>query len=146
MVTRQRVAPSLATAGSAAAERVWLVAVAAIVSVVALLLPHEPDRVDLTMQNPTDYLLYISASTPDDTTMTPVAIISPRTAVEVTDVIDRGADWVLHVRAPGVDAGVLAVARTDLLDGTYTIPAAIGDQLVADGVVTDVELARVRGR
>ena len=146
MVMSSRVAARPATSGPTRPELIWLFVVAAIVFIVALLLPHEPDRLDVTMENPSDYLLYVSASSPADDTLTPVAIISPRTSVEITGVLDRGADWVLHISAAGRDAGSVAVDRADLVDGAYAIPSAIGDRLADEGVVSDIELAPNRGR
>ncbi|MGB0112584.1 MAG: hypothetical protein WBP59_05145 [Ilumatobacteraceae bacterium] len=143
---RQSTAPPATATSTSRSETTWLLITAAVVLLIGVLLPLGPDRVDVTIQNPTDYLLYVSASTPVDDTLTPVAIVSPRTTLDVSDVIDRGDAWVLHVRSPGSDAGVLTVERASLLGGDYTIPTIIGDELAAAGVVSDVELDQNRGR
>lgn len=97
-----------------------LVAVAVTV-VIGLLLPYEPDRVTVVIENPTDRLLYLHASSPDEGTRTMVGIVSPQSTI-VREVIDRGPDWVLHVETAGVSSGLLDVARSELVGGGFAIP------------------------
>ena len=93
----------------------------AVTVVIGLLLPYEPDRVTVVIENPTDQVLYLHASTPDGRSRTMVGIISPQSTI-VRDVIDRGPDWVLHVETAGVSSGLVDVSRSELVGGSFAIP------------------------
>jgi hypothetical protein len=103
------------------------------------MLPVEPDRVTVTIDNPTDHRLYINASTPDDTSLSFVTIVGPRAIKSMPDVIDRGPIWVLHLRTLGAAAGTIEVSRADLVNGSAVIPLTINDDLAAAGVPVDVD-------
>ena len=92
----------------------------AVTVVIGLLLPYEPDRVTVVIENPTDQVLYLHASTPDGRSRTMVGIISPQSTI-VRDVIDRGPDWVLHVETAGVSSGLVDVSRSELVGGSFAI-------------------------
>ena len=125
---------------SDAAADWWSLCAAVLVTVVfGLALPHEPDRVTVSIENPTDHLLYIKASTPHDDTTSLVTIVGPRSTKVMPDVIDRGPSWVLHLRTLGAPAGTIEVSRTDLVNGSVVIPIAINDQLAAAGVPADID-------
>ena len=111
----------------------------AVALLIALLLPHEPDRVAVTIDNPSDHQLYISASSPEDPTLSFVATVGPRTTTSTSDIIDRGSIWMLHLRTLGASAGSIEVSRADLVSGDVTIPLSINDDLAAAGVPVDVE-------
>jgi hypothetical protein len=118
----------------------WGSAVAVVVTVsIGLMLPHDPDRVSVTIDNPTDHLLYINATTPEDPTLSFVTIIGPRAVTSMPDVVDRGATWVLQLRTSGAPAGTIEVSRADLVNGSVRIPLSVNDELAAAGVPVDVE-------
>lgn len=117
----------------------WSLVVAAIVTAtIGLSLPHEPDRVTVTIDNPLDHRLYVDASAPDDPGRTFVMIIEPRSTRSMPHVIDRGDEWVLHLRTRGAPAGTLTVSGADVAAGPITIPASVGDALVDAGVPDDL--------
>ena len=125
---------------SDAAAEWWSLLVAVMVTVsIGLMLPHESDRVTVTIDNPTDHRLYINASTPQDTTLSFVTIVGPRAAKSMPDVIDRGPTWVLHLQTLGATAGTIEVSRRDLVNGSVVIPLSINDELAAADVPVDVE-------
>ena len=129
------------TRSTAAIERWSLVLAVAVTAVIAWIVPFEPDRLTVTIDNPTDHTLYISASTPDDPTSTFVMTAAPRSTTSMPDVIDRGDSWVLRLRTLGAAAGQLDVSRSDLEGGSVVIPLSINQELAAAGVPTDVETA-----
>ena len=115
----------VALRSAAAAER-WSLVVAVVVTLLVVwALPFEPDRVTVIVDNPTGHELTITATAPDDGSVSFVTIVGPRTTKSVPDVVDRGPRWILHVRIPGGPAGSLDVARADLVNGTLVIPATI---------------------
>lgn len=123
---------------SGAAAEWWSLVVAIVVTVsIGLMLPVEPDRVTVTIDNPTDHRLYINASTPDDTNLSFVTIVGPRATKSMDDVIDRGAVWVLHLRTLGAAAGTIQVSRADLVNGSAVIPLTINEDLATAGVPVD---------
>ena len=125
---------------SGAAAEWWSLVVAVVVTVsIGLMLPVEPDRVTVTITNPTDHRMYINASTPEDTSLSFVTIVGPRATKSMRDVIDRGAIWVLHLRTLGAPAGTIEVSTADLVNGSVVIPMTINDDLAAAGVPVDVE-------
>ena len=125
---------------SGVAAEWWSLVGAVVVTVsIGLMLPVEPDRVTVTIDNPTDHRLYINASTPDDTSLSFVTIVGPRAIKSMPDVIDRGPIWVLHLRTLGVAAGTIEVSRADLVNGSAVIPLTINDDLAAAGVPVDVD-------
>lgn len=107
-------------------------------AVVGLALPREPDRVEVTITNPTDHRLYINSSTPEDGSITYVTVVEPRSTTISHPAIDRGDEWVLHLRTLGTPAGTIAVTRSELVDGSFTIPVSINDDLAAAGVANDL--------
>jgi hypothetical protein len=122
-----------------AAVESWSLVIAVAVTVaIGLTLPWEPDRISVTITNPTDHRLYIHASTPDDGSLSAVTVVSPRSAVTANDVLDRGPRWVLHLRTLGSPAGTIEAARTELMDGSFTVPISINDDLAAIGVPVDL--------
>lgn len=122
-----------------AAAEWWGLAVAVAVTVaIGLLLPWEPDRVAVTITNPTDHLLYITTSTPSDDSSSQVLVVGPRSTATADDVIDRGSQWVLDVRTLSSSAGTVETSRSELVDGSFTIPMWINDDLAAAGVRPDV--------
>ncbi|WP_040494073.1 hypothetical protein [Ilumatobacter nonamiensis] len=124
---------------SGAAVDWWSLIVAVVVTVsIGLMLPAEPDRVTVTIDNPSDHRLYINASTPDDASLSFVTIVGPRATKSMPDVIDRGSTWVLHLRTAGAPAGTVEVSRADLVNGSAVIPSTIDDDLAAAGVPADV--------
>ena len=96
-------------------------------------LPTDPPTVTATVHNPTDYRLYIKASTPTDDTLSFVGVVGPDATLE-SDVIDRGDDWILHLRTLGSPAGEIVVARSELTGGSVRIPDSVTDDLQASGV------------
>ncbi|MGA9276905.1 hypothetical protein [Ilumatobacter sp.] len=118
------------------AEWVSFLIGALIALVIGISLPFEANRVEITIHNPTDHRLYISATTPEDSTETPVAVVEAQ-ATRTADVIDRGPDWTLHVRSTSTYSGTATATRTELTSGVYTIPTRIGDDFTAAGVIPD---------
>lgn len=111
------------TSRSRPAAEWWSLVVAVVVSVsIGLLLPHEPDRVTVTIENRSDHRLDITASTPDDPGLSFVTIVGPRTTKAVPYVVDRGPTWVLHLRIPGTRAATIEASRADLASGSLVIP------------------------
>lgn len=96
-------------------------------------LPTGPPTVTATVHNPTDYRLYVKASTPSDDTLSFVGVVGPDGTLE-SEVIDRGSDWILHLRTLGSPAGEIAVTRSELTSGTVRIPDSVTDDLRAAGV------------
>ena len=122
-----------------AAAEWWGLAVAVAVTVaIGLLLPWEPDRVTVTITNPTDHVLYINTSTPSDDSLSQVLVVGARSTATADDVIDRGSQWVLHVRTLGTAAGTLETSRSELVDSSFTIPMWINEELAAAGVAPNV--------
>ena len=124
---------------TAGAEWRILAILAIAVFAIGMTLPRGPDRVDVTIDNPTDYRLYIEASSPGDTASTHVVVVGPQTIVTTRDVIDRGAEWVLDIRSSGSAAGTLHVDREALVDGTFVVPSWVGDDLHDADVPSEVE-------
>jgi hypothetical protein len=122
----------------AGAESWSLVIAIAITVAVGLLLPWEPDRVSVTVTNPTDHLISVTTATPSDSSLTQVITVAPRSTTTAHDVIDRGSLWVLHLRARGASAGMLEISRSELLGGSFTIPTWINDEHAETGVLPDV--------
>jgi len=107
--------------------------IAVVVTVgIGLLLPWEPERVTVVIENPTDELRYLHASTRDDGTRTMVGIASPGSTI-VRDVIDRGPEWILHVETAGVSSGLVEVSRTELVAGSFAIPVGFDGGLQPEG-------------
>lgn len=120
----------------------WGLAVAVVVTaVIGLALPPEPDRVRVTIENPTDHRLYINSSSPDDGSINYVAVIDPRSTATSDPVVDRGISWVLHLRTLGAPAGTVTVSRDDLIDGSFAVPMWVNDDLAAAGVPPDLATA-----
>ena len=115
-----------------------LVVAVAATAVIGLALPHEPDRVEVTITNPTDHRLYINSSTADDGSISYVTVVEPRSTSTSHPAIDRGDNWVLHLRTLGTPAGTMTVTRSELIDGSFTIPISINDDLAAAGVPDDL--------
>lgn len=108
-----------------AAER-WSLVVAVVVTLsVVWALPYEPDRVTVIVDNATEHRLYITASAPDDESLSFVTIVGPRSTKTMPDVVDRGPRWILHVETAGGQGGSIDVTRAGLVNGTFVIPAAI---------------------
>ena len=97
-------------------------------------LPDGPSTITATVHNPTDYRLYIKASTPTDDTLSFVGVVGPGATLESPHVIDRGGDWILHLRTLGSPAGEIAVTRNELTSGSVRIPDSVTDDLEAAGV------------
>lgn len=117
----------------------WGLAVAVVTTaVIGVSLPSGPDRIRPVVSNPTDHRLYIRASTPDEASTTLLAIVEPRSTWLGHPAIDRGPAWVLHVRTLGASAGTVDATRTELLDGSFTVPISVNDDLAAAGVPADV--------
>ncbi len=119
-------------------ERLSFVIAVAVTALIAWIVPFEADRLTVTIENPTDHTLYISASTPDDPSSTFVMTAAPRSTTSMPGVLDRGASWVLHLRTLGAAAGRLDVSRSDLEGGSVVIPLSINEALAAAGVPIDV--------
>jgi hypothetical protein len=135
---QERVVDRMGGRGEAVAE-FWSVVIAVVITVaVGLVLPWEPERVSVTVANPTDHLIYVTTSTPTNASLTQVIAVPPRSATTADDVIDRGSQWVLHFRTRGASAGTLETSRSELLGGSFTIPTWINDELAARGVPPDV--------
>ncbi len=116
----------------------WSFAIAFVVMLaIAIVLPVGPDRVSVTIINPTDHRLYITSSTPTDDTRSSVLVVSPRSTATAHDVIDRGPRWVLHLRTLGASAGTIEATRTELSGGSFAVPESINDDLARAGIPTD---------
>lgn len=143
-VTDRRVGPASRHRTRLGEWRGLAVAVVA-TAVIGVALPHEPERVEVTITNPTDHRLYINSSTPDDGSISYVTVVEPRTTTTSHPAIDRGDSWVLHLRTLGTPAATLTATRSELLDGSFTIPISINDDLAAAGVHPDVAPAPPAG-
>jgi len=120
----------------------WGLVIAVVVTaVIGVALPPEPERVRVTIENPTDHRLYINSSTPDDGSVHYVAVIDPRSTATSDPVVDRGESWVLHLRTLGAPAGTVTVSRDDLVGGAFAIPKWVNDDLAAAGVHPDLAQA-----
>ena len=120
-----------------ASEWTGLVIAVFVAAVIGLIVPSEPDRVTITIDNPTDYRLYINAHTPEDDSSTFVTIINPHATHTARGVVDLGPTWILELRTLGSAAGNLTVSHRDLTKATYTIPAEIDRQLKARRIPTN---------
>ena len=124
----------------AARSEWWSLAIAAAVAAaIGLLAPWEPDRVSVTIDNPTDHRLYIHPTTPTDDNQSFVLIVSPHSTATARHVIDRGEQWVLHLRTPGSSAGTITASRDELTDGSFAVPMTINEHLTLAGVPADTD-------
>jgi hypothetical protein len=113
------------------------VVAAAVASLVATsLIWQSPSRVSsITVRNPTEYELFVSAGRPGSGTTMPLVIVRPGDTREVRDVVDMGDQWVLQFRSQGRDAGDLVLHRAELEAGGWfvTVPTSIGQALRNQG-------------
>ncbi len=112
--------------------------VALIVGVLTLIIGvavrDQQPLVNITIRNPTRYQIEVLASTPTDSTLSPLTILAPGETRQLHEVIDLGPVWILQFRSGGADLPPFQVNRTELLPGVYTIPEAVSPQLAAQGI------------
>jgi hypothetical protein len=115
---------------------------AAVVAVLSMLMAvavgqalfNRPAFVDhITVVNETPYDFGVSTSGPDGAGTVGLGAVRQHCDTRFEGVVDQGATWEFHLVTQSVDAGTVAVSRSDLRDGGWTvrIAAAIGAQLQA---------------
>jgi hypothetical protein len=96
----------------------------------------DPGRVDIRLENPTDYDMTVLARTPDRAGHVVVATVESGDEKLVQEIVDLGDQWVFDFRQAGVDAASLEQSRAELEGSgwTVTVPASAGDRMTEAGV------------
>ena len=93
----------------------------------------DPDRVDLAVENPTDFDVHVSVSGPDGGALL-LGIVEADSVKPFSLVVDQGDRWTVSFAYAGVETTPVEVGRDDLLDGPVVVPDAVGPELRAAGV------------
>jgi hypothetical protein len=112
----------------------WFAATAAAAVAVAgswLLVPGEPGRVDLAIDNPTDHDISVAARGGDDDGWQPIATLEASSARSIEDVYDHGGRWVFRLSGRGRGVLDLTVSRADLEAAGWSleVPVRLNQQL-----------------
>jgi hypothetical protein len=112
-----------------------LIVAVAIGLAVALLLPHLPRTVDVTVSNPTEFDLTVEATGAHHDGWMPVGIVDARATIPIADVVDQGHTWILRFTGQGIDAGEVRFHRSDLEHASWhiRIPTSVGDRIREQG-------------
>lgn len=117
-----------------------LVLALAIVAAVAVeLVPRlqvPPDIARLRVVNPTVYQLNIDVSADADGPWLDLGTFGREGTKTIEQVGDQGRSWLFRFSSGGLDAGRLALARSDLAKAGWTVrvPDAVGERLRAKGL------------
>jgi len=97
-------------------------------------LPHLVPR--LTVVNDSDYQVEVEVSRPARDGWVDLGAVDPRSQKASEETFDQGRDWVLRFSYGGLDAGELAVSRSDLIANQWkiAIPPAVAERLGGAGI------------
>ncbi|MCU1504353.1 MAG: hypothetical protein JWM12_3707 [Ilumatobacteraceae bacterium] len=114
----------------------WLaVVVIGVVVLLAAVMLRGGDHIDhISLMNPSTYQVEVFASTPNDATLLPIAIIDPGKTHDAREIVDLGDRWILHFRAGGVEVQPVEVDRAQLLGDTFDLPTDLDQQFRALGL------------
>ena len=88
----------------------------------------EPDRLDVTVDNPTPFPVSVEVRSSDGTERVTLGIASPRATRTFTRVVDHGDDWTFTFSYAGVHSEPVAVPRAAVADGAITVPDDVADR------------------
>lgn len=113
--------------------------VAAIAATIALLaitssMLTGPDRVDLTIENPTAYHLSVEVRGAEDGSVHRLGTVSSESTRDLTGVIDQGEMWWFEFSYGGVIAAELTVSQSTLEAGPVVVPDSAGEVLAQAGL------------
>lgn len=81
-----------------------------------------PDRVDVTIENPTAYTLDVEVRSGDGGTVHELGPIGSSSTRLFTGVIDQGDSWAFEFSYGGVPAGEVVVDRSEVEAGPVVVP------------------------
>ena len=93
-----------------------------------------PDRVDLTIENPTAYHLSVDVRGAEDGSVLGVGTVSAESTGEFPRVIDQGEMWWFEFSYGGVVAAEVTVSRSALEAGSVVVPDSAGEVLRQAGL------------
>lgn len=88
-----------------------------------------PDRVDLTIENPTAYPLSVEVRGAEDGSVLLVGTVSSERTDEFAGVIDQGEMWWFTFSYGGVVAAEVTVSQSALETGPVVVPDSAGEVL-----------------
>lgn len=91
----------------------------------------DPDRVDLTVENPTAFDVTVDVRSAEGGGRLGLATIDPGTSKSLSGVIDQGERWFFEFSYGGVNAPPLEVSRDVVTAGPVVVPAIV-EQLFLD--------------
>jgi hypothetical protein len=118
-------------------EPVIIVLAAVVAVVLAVGVTRSPPRVErLSIRNGTPWNLNVEVGSSGDALRSPLPIALAGSTTTVGDVLDQGDRWTFEVRAGGVDAGRIAMTRSQLRDAgwTVTVPDSMAARLRDAGI------------
>jgi hypothetical protein len=97
---------------------------------------RSPDRLGLTLDNPTEYDVTVAARSADETAVVAIGTVARRSRQRIDGVLDQGDRWVFEFSSGGADGGELAVSRVELEAAGWRlqIPSGVADRLRATGL------------
>ncbi len=101
-------------------------------AVIALL--ADPDRVDVTIENPTSFDVDVGLRSADGGNRHALGTVDPGSSKSLSSVIDQGERWLFEFSYGGVDAPPLEVSRDVVTKGTVVVPGVVEELFVAAGL------------
>lgn len=89
----------------------------------------DPDRIDLTIENPTGYRVHVEVRPTDGGSRLGLGTVSPDGSKTFPEVIDQGESWLFVYTYAGVTSPPVELSRESITDDTVVIPDSFAEQL-----------------
>ncbi len=109
-----------------------IVGAALLAAVNALLV--DPDRVDLTVENPTQFDVNIDVRSLEGEGRLGLGTVDPGTSKSLSSVVDQGGRWLFEFSYGGVKAPPVEVSREVVTTGTVVVPEIVGELFLDAGL------------
>lgn len=113
-----------------------VVAAAVMLSGGILSLLEEPERTDVTVDNPTAYPVHVRVESAEEGSGLGLGTAHSESSRTFTGVVDQGERWRFEFRYGGIDAAEVIVTRDDVAAGPIVVPSSAGRVLREAGVAT----------
>lgn len=95
----------------------------------------DPERVDITIENPTPYRVHVEVRPAEGGGRLGLGAVSPGTSMTFPRVIDQGERWLFEYSSGRVDSPPVEMSREALTNGAVVIPDSFEEQLRDAGLL-----------